>query len=62
MKKEYMKPEVCVVVLRQSQMLLAGSPFTEMNSESGGGIDSDTKVDTGLSRVFDIDDDFDFDE
>ena len=40
--------------------LLAGSFFNEVDPDSGGDIDPNTQVDTGLIREFDVD--FDFDE
>lgn len=49
MKKTYQQL-VTRELLIEAVPLLAGSYLQEGETENGGGIDSDTEVDTGLSR------------
>lgn len=50
MKKQYIKPEQCVVALRHSMTLLDSSPILIVDPESGGDIAPDISVDEGLGR------------
>ena len=56
MKKIYQKPAAWEL-LSQTVPLLAGSYVSVGETESGGGVDPDTEVDTGLSRHYDAWDD-----
>jgi hypothetical protein len=49
MKKRYQQP-ITGELLYEADSLLVGSPFKEVETENGGGIDPDTQVDEGLSR------------
>lgn len=56
MKKPYQQPVTQELPINWAVPLLTGSPFIEAETESGGGVDPITEIDTGLSRDFGIGD------
>jgi hypothetical protein len=59
MKKPYQHPVTQELLITKAVPILAASPFQEMDTESGGDIDPNTEVETGLGSEF-IFDDLDF--
>ena len=54
-KKPYQHPVTRVLLITRAAPLLTASPFITEDPESGGDIDPNTEVDTGLGREFDFD-------
>ena len=59
MKKIYQQPVTWVLPINKAVPVLAASPFVTSEPESGGDIDPNTQVETGLSREFGFDE-FDY--
>ena len=57
MKKTYQRPVTQVLPIIRAVPMLATSPFTLEEPESGD-VDPNTQIGDGLSREFDFDDDY----
>ena len=59
MKEPYQHPVMQVLSINRAVPILAASYLKQVDAESGGDIDPNTEVETGLSRQFGFDE-FDY--